>query len=117
MIRRPPRSTLFPYTTLFRVLARALDDHVGIAPRIVGGREEPADGQAEGLERRVLVAAIRLGIGVVVRHRVGPDEAARAAERLEAPRAREAADPLEVAGLRVRPRGGDHARAHGQPRP
>src|SRR5258708_14957893 len=31
MIRRPPRSTLFPYTTLFRSLARSgarsLDDH------------------------------------------------------------------------------------------
>src|SRR2546426_9087521 len=27
MIRRPPRSTLFPYTTLFRSLARALDRH------------------------------------------------------------------------------------------
>src|SRR5258707_6630936 len=25
MIRRPPRSTLFPYTTLFRSLAQALD--------------------------------------------------------------------------------------------
>src|SRR5437868_14715215 len=25
MIRRPPRSTLFPYTTLFRSLARLLD--------------------------------------------------------------------------------------------
>src|SRR5256886_6003705 len=25
MIRRPPRSTLFPYTTLFRSLARGLD--------------------------------------------------------------------------------------------
>src|SRR3712207_8581415 len=46
MIRRPPRSTLFPYTTLFRSdvreqrdlvaeicgnrLARATDDHVGV---------------------------------------------------------------------------------------
>src|SRR2546430_12513462 len=29
MIRRPPRSTLFPYTTLFRSLAAAL--HNGIA--------------------------------------------------------------------------------------
>src|SRR5688572_32027155 len=27
MIRRPPRSTLFPYTTLFR----SLDDHVGLS--------------------------------------------------------------------------------------
>src|SRR2546425_1833924 len=26
MIRRPPRSTLFPYTTLFRSLAEMLDD-------------------------------------------------------------------------------------------
>src|SRR6266849_9776401 len=26
MIRRPPRSTLFPYTTLFRSLARAVGD-------------------------------------------------------------------------------------------
>src|SRR2546430_3429492 len=30
MIRRPPRSTLFPYTTLFRsVLRRGVDDDVG----------------------------------------------------------------------------------------
>src|SRR2546426_5975034 len=28
MIRRPPRSTLFPYTTLFR--SRAEHDHVGV---------------------------------------------------------------------------------------
>src|SRR5947208_16518994 len=27
MIRRPPRSTLFPYTTLFRSLAVGVDDH------------------------------------------------------------------------------------------
>src|SRR2546430_10886461 len=32
MIRRPPRSTLFPYTTLFRsgiVLTHAHEDHIG----------------------------------------------------------------------------------------
>src|SRR3712207_8260623 len=28
MIRRPPRSTLFPYTTLFRSEAPAVSDHV-----------------------------------------------------------------------------------------
>src|SRR2546426_10313769 len=33
MIRRPPRSTLFPYTTLFRSLERrAVDDPVGDRP-------------------------------------------------------------------------------------
>src|SRR5256885_8248319 len=37
MIRRPPRSTLFPYTTLFRSLAR---DHGG---REVPGRDRGAD--------------------------------------------------------------------------
>src|SRR5260370_22568037 len=29
MIRRPPRSTLFPYTTLFRSIARPLNDRPG----------------------------------------------------------------------------------------
>src|SRR3712207_8457343 len=32
MIRRPPRSTLFPYTTLFRSRADGLGDGVGEAP-------------------------------------------------------------------------------------
>src|SRR5436309_10636663 len=30
MIRRPPRSTLFPYTTLFRSLGRQATEHVRI---------------------------------------------------------------------------------------
>src|SRR3712207_9102517 len=30
MIRRPPRSTLFPYTTLFRSKHRAIADHDGL---------------------------------------------------------------------------------------
>src|SRR3712207_6904799 len=30
MIRRPPRSTLFPYTTLFRSLSHCLDDPVDV---------------------------------------------------------------------------------------
>src|SRR2546429_8277363 len=43
MIRRPPRSTLFPYTTLFRSLPEERqgwpDDAVGIAPTL-GSVEE-----------------------------------------------------------------------------
>src|SRR3712207_8920782 len=31
MIRRPPRSTLFPYTTLFRSLIGSLDEGVALA--------------------------------------------------------------------------------------
>src|SRR3989442_7031076 len=42
MIRRPPRSTLFPYTTLFR--SEIADDRIGrlerVVPRVV---QEPAD--------------------------------------------------------------------------
>src|SRR3712207_7019042 len=34
MIRRPPRSTLFPYTTLFRS-GRCIDVHL-LAPRVLG---------------------------------------------------------------------------------
>src|SRR5688572_32067527 len=33
MIRRPPRSTLFPYTTLFRSVAQALHDRLGVVAR------------------------------------------------------------------------------------
>src|SRR5256884_8093185 len=45
MIRRPPRSTLFPYTTLFRSL---LEDRAGLAglkflKRLRGGRKIPVD--------------------------------------------------------------------------
>src|SRR3712207_7645561 len=38
MIRRPPRSTLFPYTTLFRSLAEAVEDvrGRGVGPEAVG---------------------------------------------------------------------------------
>src|SRR2546430_4559851 len=40
MIRRPPRSTLFPYTTLFRSHAAPLVAHLlGTARRHVPGRE------------------------------------------------------------------------------
>src|SRR5688572_31659326 len=39
MIRRPPRSTLFPYTTLFRSAAEHVGERAaGLAQREVGGR-------------------------------------------------------------------------------
>src|SRR2546421_2127053 len=50
MIRRPPRSTLFPYTTLFRSLARDLRGDLGaVAPgeRVFIG-DEHAAGLAHG---------------------------------------------------------------------
>src|SRR3712207_7631561 len=54
MIRRPPRSTLFPYTTLFRS-----DDEDGLVAVAVRG------GAGVG-ELRLLVAADRLGVDAEV---------------------------------------------------
>src|SRR2546429_9925606 len=51
MIRRPPRSTLFPYTTLFRSAGDA------------GGR---------GLEKVATAPAVRRALGRVRRRRVSP---------------------------------------------
>src|SRR5690348_18203596 len=38
MIRRPPRSTLFPYTTLFRSGCAVVADHLRLDVRGVGGK-------------------------------------------------------------------------------
>src|SRR5437762_7158536 len=52
MIRRPPRSTLFPYTTLFRSFAQLGDRNLedmkidGSAPDFKVSEVEPADGLA-----------------------------------------------------------------------
>src|SRR3712207_7848975 len=51
MIRRPPRSTLFPYTTLFRSDVRMVDLNVVAASATVGG----------GTVRRVGAAATLTG--------------------------------------------------------
>ena len=58
MIRRPPRSTLFPYTTLFRSkkvlkdkgLNTAVGDEGGFAPNL-GSNEEAIQAVIEGIER------------------------------------------------------------------
>src|SRR3989449_1811322 len=56
MIRRPPRSTLFPYTTLFR--SRAGDVHVagrplGQAPRVAGYHGRDLVGQKDRKSTRL----------------------------------------------------------------
>src|SRR5256885_13170395 len=54
MIRRPPRSTLFPYTTLFRSQSRPLpslraSDHV---PRAAADRHLADNGERVGIDRK-----------------------------------------------------------------
>src|SRR3712207_7633287 len=53
MIRRPPRSTLFPYTTLFRSL-QDVDLDRGLV--VLGGREDLA---LAGRDRRVALDELR----------------------------------------------------------
>src|SRR3712207_7323187 len=73
MIRRPPRSTLFPYTTLFRSgrdrLARAVaegDGHVVVAlgqgDREVEGRGRRAEVPAQGVAATVFARHPRAGL-------------------------------------------------------
>src|SRR3712207_9384154 len=68
MIRRPPRSTLFPYTTLFRSVAELVAPH---PPEQRAARENPARARGEGHEE------LELGVGEV--HLLAPygDPAAR----------------------------------------
>src|SRR5260370_17285126 len=49
MIRRPPRSTLFPYTTLFRSLALMGENGAGKSTllRVLSGDHTPDDGGLE----------------------------------------------------------------------
>src|SRR3712207_8093091 len=76
MLRRPPRSTLFPYTTLFRSVRRGLED-VGLA----GAQRRRAD--ADRLEVRAVQAGRGrlVGAGVVARGRhVGAELVGRSEE-------------------------------------
>src|SRR3712207_9050232 len=83
MIRRPPRSTLFPYTTLFRsVIGSAgplADDHLAAAVAQVLGLSVPLGAVAQDGDGLVLEER-KVGVGVVVdlgghgRKRVGGTE-------------------------------------------
>src|SRR3712207_7921680 len=72
MIRRPPRSTLFPYTTLFR--SPGVEGQL-VEAGVVAGHGGDALGVLEGVERRrvepvgevdlALPERLELGVGVV----------------------------------------------------
>src|SRR3989449_10965519 len=77
MIRRPPRSTLFPYTTLFRslVVGAVGKAHVERRRRLAGGAAVRGDDQ-----RRVDAAGQERGDGYVG-HRLGTDRGEERAGR------------------------------------
>src|SRR2546425_7889388 len=58
MIRRPPRSTLFPYTTLFRSLGKLVGERLTL---VAGGATRPAS-------VRAALNALRPGLAVVLVH-------------------------------------------------
>src|SRR3712207_8533740 len=73
MIRRPPRSTLFPYTTLFR--SQGLDhavgndaDHPGVPAR-AGQHQDPVVQEALRLSHRFLVDPLLLHLPLAVEPR------------------------------------------------
>src|SRR3989440_7269566 len=69
MIRRPPRSTLFPYTTLFRSLGADVQKQRAVRPQHAGGGGNPRVGPLEVVRagQRVLVTVV--GDAEVVRRR------------------------------------------------
>src|SRR3989449_11571249 len=87
MIRRPPRSTLFPYTTLFRSVPR-IDRGVGLEHGLVGKAGEQAIEAADDAAGHGLLEADR----AADRHDLVADAQAR---RVAEPRRRNAVLGLE----------------------
>src|SRR5260221_6628404 len=72
MIRRPPRSTLFPYTTLFRSRTRATADH-GHCVRRAGGGAMGVHADVGTPRRPLRPAALPVGARTDARRRPGRD--------------------------------------------
>src|SRR2546426_12066053 len=103
MIRRPPRSTLFPYTTLFRS-ARLEAERTTAAARLdeVRRAAQAADGQRAAAERQFARVEPE-GEGWVERgKRVGPLDGDRRVGGQDVPGARAEGPPARTGG-RPRP--------------
>src|SRR3712207_8014181 len=76
MIRRPPRSTLFPYTTLFRSSYTELAERVGLSVSAVHQRVRRLEqrGLITGYHAKLDAAALGLGLTAFVA--ITPSDAA-----------------------------------------
>src|SRR2546426_10517769 len=79
MIRRPPRSTLFPYTTLFRSHERALPRHprrerLHFLERHVEIESDTALGRTTGRVVQHAVARVDLQLARIAQHGDGHDD-------------------------------------------
>src|SRR3712207_7705181 len=73
MIRRPPRSTLFPYTTLFRSRAAQQRPRGDVGPEVARPRPDaqgPGPAGRRGLDRLLVVRGLRL----LAQHQPGRSE-------------------------------------------
>src|SRR3712207_9044380 len=68
MIRRPPRSTLFPYTTLFRSIARVLLKNPAVI--ILDEATAHLDSENEVLVQEALATALANRTSLVIAHRL-----------------------------------------------
>src|SRR6266516_5995555 len=105
MIRRPPRSTLFPYTTLFRSAVSGRELRREHASRRIGARVGRAEGRDRGADRARLAAA-QGG-----RRRADPRNEAAEVPRGERPRGGRLADERGDGRARRGARAGEGVRA------
>src|SRR5438093_8286053 len=99
MIRRPPRSTLFPYTTLFRSPAYSREhgkEFIVPEDLVPEGREEGVDFLLRAHDKSVAKFQHTRPAGDVVKERVAPDHAWKVTEVIE-----ESLQRRGVSGIRV----------------
>src|SRR2546422_8423397 len=73
MIRRPPRSTLFPYTTLFRSLLLSLCPAVAAAQSDFAAVDEAANDAVTSGEMPGVVVLVGLGDEILLHRAYGSD--------------------------------------------
>src|SRR5215208_2615311 len=117
MIRRPPRSTLFPYTTLFRSLHQPDDRRRADPRRARGGHRHRADGGHHLRRRRQLPQQLVHGLPDPDRARVPGLRARRDGDAVPAPSAgRQGRRRIAQRRVAARDRQRGHRRAARDPR-
>src|SRR3989442_10338896 len=91
MIRRPPRSTLFPYTTLFRSVQHEIEPH----PHLIHAHHEIADLPAITVAP-VSVGCVPLREPPVARHAWHTTHTLRATQLVQAPTGVDVCDQFDV---------------------
>src|SRR2546430_6965830 len=80
MIRRPPRSTLFPYTTLFRSCQGAADGFWVVAPVRTRPPAPPPEGRERRSRERLTLELAGLCLGLLDRREPTPGRPPRSEE-------------------------------------